>query len=69
MVLWLGGIKTMAGMIMVILAECPLILCLIPLLMNVIKIFIETTVERKTASNLLLIKSYQWVMTNDEEGL
>lgn len=37
--------------------------------MNVIKIFIETTVERKTASNLLLIKSYQWVMTNDEEGL
>ena len=63
---WLGGIKTMVGIVMVILAGCLLVPCLVPLLINIIKGFIKTMVERKTASHLLLIRGYQRVMTDDD---
>ena len=63
---WLGGMKTMVRIIMVILMVCLLIPCLIPLLVNIIKGFIRIRVERKTASHLLLIRGYQWVMTDDD---
>lgn len=63
---WLGGIKTMVGIVMVILAGCLLVPCLVPLLINIIKGFIKTMVERKTASHLLLIRGYQRVMTHDD---
>ena len=36
---WLGGIKTMVGIVMVILAGCLLVPCLVPLLINIIKDF------------------------------
>ena len=36
---WLGEIKTMVGIIMVILAGCQLVPCLVPLLINIIKDF------------------------------
>ena len=63
---WLGGIKTMVRIIMVILAGCLLIPCLIPFLINIIKGFIKPMVERKTASHLLLIRDYQQVMADDD---
>jgi len=63
---WLGGIKTMVGIVMVILTGCLLVPCLVPLLINIIKGFIRTMVERKTASHLLLIRGYQRVMTDDD---
>ena len=55
----------MVGIVMVILAGCLLVPCLVPLLIN-IKGFIKTMVERKTASHLLLIRGYQRVMTDDD---
>lgn len=66
MFLLAGGIKPIVGIIMVILSACLLLPCFIPLLRNIIKGFIETMVERKTASDLLLIKGYQQVMTHDD---
>ena len=63
---WLGGIKTMVGIVMVILAGCLLVPCLVLLLINIIKGFIKTMVKRKTASHLLLIRGYQRVMTDDD---
>ena len=65
MVLLAGGIKAVVGIIMVILVGCRLIPCLIPLLINVRKGLMETMVERKTASHLLLIQGYQLVLTDD----
>ena len=56
----------MVGIVMVILAGCLLVPCLVPLLINIIKGFIRTMVERKTASHLLLIRGYQRVMTDDD---
>ena len=50
--------------IVIILAGCLLVPCLVPLLINIIKGFIRTMVERKTASHLLLIRGYQMVMTD-----
>ena len=44
---WLGGIKTIIGVVMVMLAGCVLIPCLMPLLVSTVKSFIETGVERK----------------------
>ena len=55
----------MVGIIMVILAGCLLIPCLVPLLIRIIKDFIKIMVKRKTASHLLLIRGYQRVMTDD----
>lgn len=66
MFLLAGGIKPIVGIIMVILSACLPLPCFIPLLRNIIKGFIETMVERKTASDLLLIKGYQQVMTHDD---
>ena len=63
---WLGRIKTIVEIVMVILAGCLLVPCLIPLLINIIKGFIRTMVERKTASHLLLIRGYQRIMTDDD---
>ena len=40
---WLGGIKTMVGIVMVILAGCLLVPCLVPLLINIIKGFYKKT--------------------------
>ena len=56
----------MVGIIMVILVGCLLVPCLVSLLINIIKGFIRTMVERKTASHLLLIRGYQRVMTDDD---
>ena len=44
---WLGGIKTIVGIVMVILAGCLLVPCLVPLLINIIRGFIKTMVEKK----------------------
>ena len=63
---WLGGIKTMVGIVMVILAGCLLVPCLVPLLINIIKGFIKTMVKKKQTSHLLLIRGYQRVMTDDD---
>ena len=65
---WLGEIKTMVGIVMVILTGCLLVPCLVPLLINIIKGFIKTMVEKKkkTASHLLLTRDYQRVMTDDD---
>ena len=44
---WLGGIKTMVGLIMAILVGYLLTPCLVPLLMNIVKDFIETIVGKQ----------------------
>lgn len=56
----------MVGIVMVIFAGCLLVPCLVPLLINIIKGFIRTMVEGKTASHLLFIRGYQRVMTDDD---
>ena len=61
-----GGIKTLVEIIMVILTGCLLIPCLVPLMINIIKSFIKTMVEKKTVTHLLLIKGYQQIMMDDD---
>ena len=46
---WLGGIKTMVGIIMVILTGCLLVPCLVTLLINIIKGFIKSMVKKKNS--------------------
>ena len=61
-----GGIKTLVEIIMVILTGCLLIPCLVLLMINIIKSFIKTMVEKKTVTHLLLIKGYQQIMMDDD---
>ena len=60
---WGGGggwqFKIMIGMVIVILARCLLIPCLIPLLIRVVTGFIEAVVEQRKAMQWLLLKEYQ----------
>ena len=51
--------KIMIGMVIVILARCLLIPCLIPLLIRVVTGFIEAVVEQRKAMQWLLLKEYQ----------
>ena len=46
-------------MVVVIITGCLLIPCLISLLVRVVTGFIETVVQRTTASQLLLLKGHQ----------
>ena len=62
---WLGWFKKMIGMVVVILAGCLLILCFTPLLIRVVTGFIETVVEQRMATQLLLFKGYQQVPEDD----
>ena len=60
-----GGFKTMVGMVIVIITGCLLIPCLIPLLIRVVTGFIETVVQWRTASQLLLLKGHQQMPGDD----
>ena len=60
-----GGFKTMVDMVIVIIIGCLLIPCLIPLLIRVVTGFIETVVQWRTASQLLLLKGHQQMLGDD----
>ena len=49
----------MVGMVVVIITGCLLIPCFVSLLVRVVTGFIETVVQRTTASQLLLLKGRQ----------
>ena len=65
MVLLARGFKKMIGMVIVILTGCLLISCLISLLIRVVTGFIETVVQWRTASQLLLLKGHQQMLGDD----
>ena len=60
-----GGFKTMVDMVIVIIIGCLLTPCLIPLLIRVVTGFIETVVQWRTASQLLLLKGHQQMLGDD----
>lgn len=55
----------MIVMVIVILAGCLLIFCLMPLLIRVVTRFIKTDVKWRMATQVLLLKGYQKLPQDD----
>lgn len=62
---WLGGFKTMIGIVIVMLPGYLLIPCLMPLLVKNVTGLIEAAVKQKMATQLLILKGYQQLMEVD----
>jgi hypothetical protein len=51
----LGGFKTLIGALGLILGSCLILPCLVPLILRSIRTVMETIIERKTASHVMVL--------------
>uniref|UniRef100_A0A8C8R523 Envelope protein syncytin-Car1 n=1 Tax=Pelusios castaneus TaxID=367368 RepID=A0A8C8R523_9SAUR len=64
----LGSLKGMFGVLVILLLGCMLLPCLVPLAARSIRLAIESTTERKVASQILALQAWNWQSNPPRRG-
>jgi hypothetical protein len=65
LVLCLGGFKALIGAMTLVLGTCLILPCLVPSVLRSIRTIMEATIERKTATHVMMLWKYKLLNQGD----